>query len=138
MAAQQAVLRRRSCHDAGLFEVGRYLVEAGLYAGFILVAIRGTGNADGPNGFFCDHDRQRTLRRGDVGQAERARRWIVLDVFGKFASGNPLDARCVGFLHGVFKGVSAVASEMSLRVRSWAFVELVTQPNAVARESAAS
>jgi hypothetical protein len=43
MAAQQAVLRRKSCDDSGLFEVRRDLVEAGFGAGFVFVATRGIG-----------------------------------------------------------------------------------------------
>ena len=71
-----------------LFEVCGHLVDAGLGAGFILVAARCAGNADGTDHVVTDHDRQRALRRGDVGQKERTGVRVAFDVVCKFAGGN--------------------------------------------------
>src|SRR5260370_36354225 len=51
-----------------LFEVRGNLVDAGLGAGFILVASRRARNPDGADDVVTDLDRQRALGRDDVGQ----------------------------------------------------------------------
>ena len=53
-----------------LFEVRGNLVDAGLGAGFILVAARRAGNPDGADDVVTDLDRQRALGRHDVGQEQ--------------------------------------------------------------------
>src|SRR6266853_6810472 len=47
--------------DERLAQLGCNLVDAGLGAGFVLVAARCAGNADGADGVVADHDRQRAL-----------------------------------------------------------------------------
>src|SRR5450432_3713846 len=68
-----------------LFEIRRDLVDAGLGADFVLVAARCTGHPDGADRVPVDDDRQRALRRDDVGEKERAGSRIALDVLGKLA-----------------------------------------------------
>src|SRR4051794_36171880 len=79
-----------SCREVGsprasLLELVGDLVDAGLGAGFILVAAGSAGDADGTNRFHADIDRQRAARRDHVAETQRAGIGGLGDVVGKLA-----------------------------------------------------
>src|SRR5262252_3095925 len=84
---------RLVCLPAGLLQVRRHLVDAGLGAGFVLVAARRAGDADRADRVLADLDRQAALRRYDVGEMERAGREIALQRLGEFTGRPALRAR---------------------------------------------
>src|SRR5258708_7960216 len=53
-----------------LFQIRCDLVDAGFGAGFVLVAARRAGNADGADGIFADHDRQSALRGNHIAEVD--------------------------------------------------------------------
>src|SRR5258706_2877887 len=79
-----------------LFQLRSHLVDAGLGAGFVLVAARRAGNADGADGVIADHDRQRTLRGYEIGEEEIPRIGIALDGVGKFSRRRARSASRIG------------------------------------------
>jgi hypothetical protein len=88
-------------------ELGRNLVDAGFGAGFVLVAARGAGNADGADSVVADHDRQRALGRHEIGEEELPRIGVALDGVGEFARRRARGAGGIGLLHRVFEGRKA-------------------------------
>src|SRR6266436_974008 len=90
-------------------QVGGHLFDAGLGTSLVLIAARRTGHADRTDRLIADLDRQRALRRNDVGETERAGERIALDAVGKFAGRPCKGARRVGLLHGVLERSEAGA-----------------------------
>src|SRR6478672_4862693 len=87
------------------------LLDAGLDAGFVLVAAGSAGDTGRADHFLADHDRQRAAGGGEAGEILRAHLRIFLQPIFHFARGNAEGARREGFLEAVLHGVrsSAVA-----------------------------
>src|SRR2546423_13999794 len=89
----------------GLLQIAGDLVDAGLDAGFVLVAARRAGGAGRADHVFAGLDRQRAARRDHVAEAKRAGIWGLGDVLGELAGVNALGARGLRLVHGVLHGV---------------------------------
>src|SRR5262245_7913368 len=72
------------------------LLDAGLDAGFVLVAAGSAGDADRADHLLADHDRQRAARCGEAGEILRAHLRIFLQPFLHLARRNAERARRVG------------------------------------------
>src|SRR5262252_2972658 len=71
--------------ERGLLQVGGHLVDAGLGACLVLFAAGRAGHPNRADRLVADLDRQRALRRGDVGQKQRTGIRVALDARGEFA-----------------------------------------------------
>src|SRR5262245_9424880 len=90
-------MTRRCCEEA-LLQVRGDLVDTGLGASLVLVAARCAGNTDGTDGVVADLDRQRALRRNDVGEPQRTGVGVALDAFGEVTGGPAEGAGRIGLL----------------------------------------
>ena len=91
-ARATAALRRRHRPARGkrLLQLIRDLVDAGLGAGFVLVAAGRAGDANRADHVVADLDRQRAARRDHVAEAQRAGAGSLGDVVGELAGGDAL------------------------------------------------
>src|SRR5215471_6381544 len=96
------------------FELIGDLLDAGLDAGFVLVAAGSAGNAGRADHFLADHNRQRAARGGEAGEILRPHLRIFLQPLFHLARGNAECARREGLLEAVLHGVrsSAVAADL--------------------------
>src|SRR5262249_6976341 len=92
-----------------LFELVGDLFDAGLDAGFVLVAARGSRDPDRADHVLADRNRPRAARGGEAGQVLRAHLRILLQAFFHLARRNAEGARGVGLLEAVLHGVRAGA-----------------------------
>src|SRR6476659_8553281 len=99
---------------AGSLELIGDLLDAGLDAGFVLVAAGSAGDTDRADHLLADHDRQRAARGGEAGEILRAHLRLLLQPLFHLARGNAERARREGFLEAVLHGVrsSAVAADL--------------------------
>src|SRR5215468_1995692 len=104
--------------ERGLLQVGGHLVDAGLGASFVLFAAGRAGHPNRADRLVADLNRQRALRRGDVGQKECAGIRVAFDALGEFAGRPREGARRIRLLHRVFErgkaGVLVTHSEQHL------------------------
>src|SRR5262245_27009850 len=82
-------------------ELVGHLVDAGLDAGFVLVAAGSAGDADRADDVLADHDRQRAARGGEAGEILGSHLRILLQPLFHLARRNPEGARGVGLLEAV-------------------------------------
>src|SRR5262245_66052409 len=109
-----ALPRRRWTSRTPSFELVGDLLDAGLDAGFVLVAAGSAGNADRADHLLADHDRQRAARGGEAGEILRAHLRIFLQPLFHLARRNAEGARREGLLEAVLHGVrpGAVAADL--------------------------
>src|SRR5262245_5935354 len=96
-------------------ELVGHLVDAGLDAGFVLVAAGSAGDANRTDDVLADHDRQRTTRGGEAGEILGTHLRILLQPVFHLAGRNPEGARGVSLLEAVLHGVrpGAVATDLN-------------------------
>src|SRR6516164_3481509 len=90
---------------AGSLELIGDLLDAGLDAGFVLVAAGSAGNAGRADHLLADHDRQHAAGGGEAGEILRAHLRILLQPLFHLARRNAECTRRVGLLEAVLHGV---------------------------------
>src|SRR5262245_5647056 len=90
------------------------LVDAGLDAGFVLLAAGSAGDADRTDDVLADRDRQRATRGGKPGEILGTHLRILLQPLFHLARRNPEGARGESLLEAVLHGVrpGAVAADL--------------------------
>src|SRR5438128_7267791 len=106
LPAVAAIMRRRTIRCAraaasGSLELIGDLLDAGLDAGFVLLAAGSTGGAGGADHLFADLDRQRAASGGEPAEILRPHLRIFLQSFFHLARGNAEGARGIGLLEAV-------------------------------------
>src|SRR5215468_3050729 len=101
--------RKRWTSRTPSFELVGDLLDAGLDAGFVLVAAGSPGNADRADHLLADHDRQRAARGGEAGEILRAHLRIFLEPLFHLARRDAERAGGKGLLEAVLHGMRSAA-----------------------------
>src|SRR5262249_2718499 len=109
--------RRMTCRS---LEIGGNFFEAGLHAGFVLLAARSAGDAGSADHLVSDLDQQRAAIGGEAGEILGPHLGILFQSLFHFARGNAEGARGIGLLetvlHSMRSGTVAADLDQHLAV----------------------